>query len=297
MDRLDDLTAYLAILDAGSLAAAGRKLRRSPPAMTRSLAALEEHVGVRLIERNTRRLTPTEAGRRLAVHARRMLAEYDEAVRELAAGPIRGLLRVTAPRVFGRRHVAPIVASFLDANPEIRVEFILNDRTLNLIAEGLDVAVRIGRLADSSLIARRVGEVRRLLVASPSYLAGRGTPRTPSDLSKHNVIFGAARPLEWRFRNAGRDQVVRLTPRLIVNDVDAMLLAVRAGRGIGRPLSYQVADDLASHALVRVLQEFEPPALPVHLLVPSTRHLATKVRAFLDHATRRLATLSVIRGW
>ena len=297
MDRLDELTAYLAILDAGSLAAAGRKLRRSPPAMTRSLAALEEHVGVRLIERNTRRLTPTEAGRRLAVHARRMLAEYDEAVGELAAGPVRGLLRVTAPRVFGRRHVTPIVASFLDANPGIRVELILNDRAVNLIEEGMDVAVRIGKLGDSSLVARRVGEVRRLLVAAPSYLAGRSTPRTPSDLTQHDLIFGAGRPLEWRFRNAGRDQVVRLTPRLMVNDVDAMLLAVRAGRGIGQPLSYQVADDLASHALVRVLQEFEPPALPVHLVVPSTRHLATKVRAFLDHAARRLATLSVIREW
>src|SRR6266849_1714677 len=297
MDRLDDLTAYLAILDAGSLAAAGRKLRRSPPAMTRSLAALEEHVGVRLIERNTRRLTPTEAGRRLAEHARRMLAEYDEAVRELAAGPVRGVLRVTAPRVFGRRHVTPIVASFLDANPGIRVELVLNDRTLNLIEEGLDVAVRIGRLADSSLVARRVGEVRRLLVASPSYLAGRDAPRTPSDLAKHDVIFGAGRPLEWRVRNAGRDQVVRLTPRLMVNDVDAMLLAVRTGRGIGRPLSYQVAEDLAAHALIRILPEFDPPALPVQLVVPSTRHLATKVRAFLDHAARRLATLSVIRGW
>src|SRR5229473_5816502 len=259
MDRLDELTALVAILEAGSLAAAGRKLRRSPPAMTRLLASLEERLGARLIERTSRRLTATEAGRRLGEQARQVLAGYGDAMRETAAGEVRGELRVTAPLVFGRRHVTPIVASFLEAYPDTRVELVLNDRSLNFIEEGLDLAVRIGRLADSSLVARRVGEVRRLLVASPAYLARRGAPRTPSDLTKHDVIFGAGRPLEWRFRNAGRDQVVRLTPRLMVNDVDAMLLAVRTGRGIGRPLSYQVAEDLAAHALIRILPEFEPP--------------------------------------
>jgi DNA-binding transcriptional LysR family regulator len=170
---------------------------------------------------------------------------------------------------------------------------------LDLIEEGLDVAVRIGRLGDSSLIARRVGEVRRLLVASPGYLASRGTPRTPSDLAKHDVIFTSSRPgpLEWRFRRGGRDQVLRLKPRLVVNEVDAMLIAVRAGRGTGRPLSYQVADDLASHSLVRLLAEYEPPPLPVQLVTPSAQHLAPRVRAFLDHAARSFATLDVIRGW
>lgn len=298
MDRLDELTALVAILDTGSLAAAGRKLRRSPPAMTRLLAALEQRAGVRLIERTSRRLRPTEAGRRLASQAAPLLGGYEDALRETAAVPVRGVLRVTAPLVFGRRHVTPIVASFLDAFPELRVELVLDDRGLDLIEQGLDVGVRIGRLGDSSLVARKVGHVRRLVVASPAYLAARGTPRTPAELANHDVIFTSnlARTLEWRFRRAGRDHPVRLTPRLIVNEVESMLIAVRAGRGIGRPLSYQVADDLASRTLLRLLPEFEPPPLPVQLVVPSARHLAPKVRAFLDHAGSTLLTLGVLRG-
>src|SRR5207253_2543108 len=218
-----------------------------------------------------RRLGHTDAGRRRAEQAREVLSRYDGAVRETGAAEVRGELRVTAPLVFGRRHVTPIVATFLDAHPGMRVELLLDDRPLNLIEEGLEVAFRIGRLGDSSLIARRVGEVRRLLVASPGYLASRGTPRTPSDLAKHDVIFTSTRPgpLEWRFRRKGREKVHRLKPRLVVNEVDAMLIAVRAGCGIGRPLSYQVADDLASHSLVRLLPEYEPPPLPVQLVTTS----------------------------
>jgi DNA-binding transcriptional LysR family regulator len=298
MDRLDELAIFVAIVDEGSLAAAGRKLRRSPPAVTRALAALEERVAARLLERTTRRSRPTEAGRRLAEHARLVLAGYGDAVGEVAAASVRGVLRVTAPLVFGRRHVTPIVASFLDAYPGVRVELVLSDRNLDLVGDGLDVALRIGALADSSLVARRVGEVRRLLVASPSYLAGRAPLRSPGDLVRHDVVFTATRPgpLEWRFGDDAHRRAVRLVPRLIVNEVDATLLAVRAGRGIGRALSYQVADDLASGALVRLLPELEPPALPVQLVVPSARHLSPKARSFLDHAARALATLGVIRG-
>jgi len=297
VDRLDELAIFVAIVDEGSLAAAGRKLRRSPPAVTRALAALEERVAARLLERTTRRSRPTEAGRRLVEHARAVLAGYGDAVREVGAGPVRGLLRVTAPVVFGRRHIAPIVASFLDAHPGVRVELVLGDRNLDLIGDGLDVALRIGPLADSSLVARRVGEVRRVLVASPSYLAVRPAPRGLDDLARHDVVFTATRPgpLEWRFGGAARRSVVRLVPRLLVNDVEATLLAARAGRGIARALSYQVADDLASGALVRLLPEREPPALPVQLVVPSARHLAAKSRSFVDHAARALAALGVIR--
>ncbi|HMG57297.1 MAG TPA: LysR family transcriptional regulator, partial [Kofleriaceae bacterium] len=229
MDRLDELAIFVAIVDEGSLAAAGRKLRRSPPAVTRALAALEERVGARLVERTTRRSRPTEAGRRLAEHARQVLAGYGDAVGEVAAGPVRGVLRVTAPLVFGRRHVTPIVASFLDAYPGVRVDLVLSDRNLDLVGDGLDVALRIGQLADSGLVARRVGEVRRMLVASPSYLAGRAAVRAPRDLVRHDVVFTATRPgpVEWRFGGAAHARVVRLVPRLIVNEVDAALLAVR----------------------------------------------------------------------
>ena len=297
VDRLDELAIFVAILDEGSLAGAGRKLRRSPPAVTRALAALEERVGARLLERTTRRRRPTEAGRRLADQARQVLTGYGDAVREVAAAAVRGVLRVTAPMVFGRRHVTPIVASYLDAFPGVRVELVLDDRNLDLIEHGLDVALRIGRLADSSLVVRRVGEVRRVLVASPSYLAGRAPLRAPRDLAQHDVVFTASRPgpLEWRFAGAPRDRLVRLAPRLIVNEVDAALLAVRAGRGIGRALSYQVAEDLASRVLVRLLPEREPPPSPVQLVVPAGRALAPKTRSFVDHAARALATLAVIR--
>jgi len=297
VDRLDELAIFVAILDEGSLAGAGRKLRRSPPAVTRALAALEERVGARLLERTTRRRRPTEAGRRLADQARQVLTGYGDAVREVAAAAVRGVLRVTASMVFGRRHVTPIVASYLDAFPGVRVELVLDDRNLDLIEHGLDVALRIGRLADSSLVVRRVGEVRRVLVASPSYLAGRAPLRAPRDLAQHDVVFTASRPgpLEWRFAGAPRDRLVRLAPRLIVNEVDAALLAVRAGRGIGRALSYQVAEDLASRVLVRLLPEREPPPSPVQLVVPAGRALAPKTRSFVDHAARALATLAVIR--
>lgn len=303
MDRLDELTVLVAVLDAGSLAAAARRLRRSAPAVTRALAALEGRVGARLVERTTRRLAPTEAGRRLAEQARAVLAGYVEAVREAGETPLRGVVRVTAPVAFGRWHVMPLVASFLDAQPAVRVELVLADRNLDLIEEELDAAVRIGRLTDSSLVARQVGEVRRVLVASPAYLAARGgPPRTPDDLAGHEAIFstgGRPGPVEWRFRS-GRDgargRVVRLAPRLLVSEAEAGLVAARMGRGIAAALSYQVADDLAAGTLVRLLPDHEPPALPVQLVTSEgARYMAPSVRAFLDYAAQYLAALETIR--
>ena len=299
MDRLDELAVLAAILDAGSLAGAARRLRRSPPAVTRTLATLEERVGMRLVQRSTRQLTPTEAGRRLATHARQLLADYDQAVdrlKENRQAPIHGLLRVTAPSLFGRMHIAPLVFGFLDTHPGMRVDLVLTNRDLDLIEEGIDVAVRIGPLARTGLIARRVGHVRRVLSASPDYIARRGRPRTPRDLVKHDIVHNWTRPspVEWRFRSSGRDMVVRPTPRFMTTEVDALMVAIRAGRGIGRTLSYQVADDHASGALVRLLREFEGPALPIHLVVSSARHMPRSVRAFLEHATPALDALRVI---
>jgi DNA-binding transcriptional LysR family regulator len=294
MDRLDELALLVAVIDDGTLAGAGRRLRRSPPAVSRMLTALEERVGIRLVERTTRRLSPTEAGLNLAERARTLLAEYDAATNAAASATVRGLLRVTAPVQFGRLHVASVVASFLDAYPALAIELMLHDRHLDLIEEGLDVAVRIGALTDSGLLSRRVGEVTRLLVASPAYLARRGTPRTPAELTAHDTIFGSSRAgaPEWRF---GRG-AVRLTPRLLVNEVEAQLIAIRAGRGIARLLSYQVAEDLAAGTLIRLLPSTEPPALPVQLVARGGSHMAPKVRMFLDHATEQLRRLPVISG-
>ncbi len=297
MDRLDELTVLVAVLEAGSLAAASRRLRRSPPSVTRALAALEDRVGARLVERTTRRLTATEAGRTLAEQARAVLAGYADAVRDANEATLRGIVRVTAPVVFGRRHVTPLAIAFMDAHSAVAVDLVLADRNLDLIEEGLDAAVRIGALADSSLVARRVGEVRRVLVASPDYLAARGTPRTLSDLACHDAIFSSGRPVpvEWRFKEGARGRVVRLAPRLLVNEVEAALVGARMGRGIAMALSYQVADDLAAGVLVRLLPWHEPPPLPVQLVVPGGRHMAPRVRAFLDHAAQYLRTLEVIR--
>jgi DNA-binding transcriptional LysR family regulator len=298
MDRLDELTVLVAVLDGGSLAAAARRLRRSPAAITRALAALEERAGARLIERTTRRLRATEAGQVLAGQARAILATYGEAMREPGETKhLRGTLRVTAPLLFGRRHITPIVGGFLDAHPDLRVDLVLADRNLDLMEDEIDVAVRIGRLADSSMVARKVGEVRRMLVASPAYLAAHGTPRAPGDLAGHQVIFTSARPgpLEWRLRQAGRDIPVRLAPRLIVNEVEATLMAARDGRGVAWALSYQVADDLDAGSLVRLLPHNEPAPYPVHLVVPGGRHMPPRARLFLDHAAPLLARLDVLR--
>jgi DNA-binding transcriptional LysR family regulator len=297
MDRLDELHVFIAILDAGSMASAARKLGRSPAAVTRILATLETRAGARLFERSTRRLTPTETGLRLAEQARRLLADYDAALQPPGAGTPRGLLRLTAPTAFGRRHVAPVVTRFLALHPDIQVDLTLSDRNVDLIEEGIDAALRIGALANLSLVARRLGEVRRVTVASPGYLDRRGTPLVPADLAGHELIMSTAvRTLaEWRFRADGREHVVRYSPRLRMNDVEAMLGAARDGFGIARALSYQVEPDLRTGVLRRLLVDYEPEPAPVHLVMRSSRHMAPRLRAFVDFAVQEFAALDVIR--
>jgi DNA-binding transcriptional LysR family regulator len=298
MDRLDELAVLLAVLDTGSLAAAGRNLRRSPPAVTRTIAALEQRVGTRLLERTTRRLAPTDAGMALAAHARSMLDLYAEAMQVPAQAALHGTLRITAPVVFGRRHVTPCVVAFQGTHPNVRVELELADRNLDLVQDGLDVAVRIGALADSSLTARRVGAVHRVLVASPAYLAAHGTPLRPADLDRHATIVSISRGglLEWRFQDHGRERVVRLTPRLLVNDIEAMLLAARTGHGVARALSYQVEDELAAGFLVRLLADFEPAPVPIHLVFSGGLMVRPNVRGFVEFAVAYLAGLEVVRS-
>jgi len=290
MDRLDELTVFLVILDVGSLAGAARHLRRSPPAATRTPGEPGGEAFARLVERTTRALAPTEDGRRLAEQAQRLLADYAEAMRSAGSEQApRGLLHVMAPVMFGQLHVAPVVTDFLAAHPAVRVDLMLSDRNLDLVEEGLDVAVRIGALADSGLVVRRVGEMRRVLVASPDYLAARGTPAAPAELARHDAVFTASRPrpLEWRFRGGAKEHVIRLSPRLVVSHVEAALAAALAGKGVTVALSYQVDAELRA----------------VQLVVPSARHMPARVRLFLDHAVARLSRLEVIRpgaverGW
>jgi DNA-binding transcriptional LysR family regulator len=296
MDRLDELTVFVAILDAGSLSVAARQLRRSPPAVTRALARLEARIGARLIERTTRRLAPTETGRRLAADARRALAAYHDALRPDSDAAPHGLLRITAPLIFGRRHVTPVVASFLAAYPAMQADLVLADGNLDLLEEQLDVALRIGPPADTGPPPHRLGEVRRVVVASPAYLLAHGEPSVPADLAHHLVVHVANRPTpaEWRFRTGGRERVVRLAPRLTVNEIEAALVAVRAAHGIARVLSYQISEALAAGELVRLLRGYEPPALPVNLVAASAEPPA-RVRAFLEHAIPVLSGLPVMR--
>jgi DNA-binding transcriptional LysR family regulator len=225
-----------------------------------------------------------------------LLDLYAEAIQAPAQAALRGTLRITAPVVFGRRHVTPCVLAFQAAHPDLTVELTLADRNLDLVEEGLDVAVRIGALTGQALTARRIGSVGRVLVASPDYLATHGTPSTPADLAGHATIVAFSRGglLEWRFRDGGRMRVVRLAPRLLVNDIDAMLLAARSGFGLARALSYQVVDELAAGSLVRLMAEFEPAGEPVHLVFPGGSLVRAGVRGFVAFAARYLAGLAVI---
>lgn len=296
MDRLDELDIFVAVLQYGSLAEAARKTQRSAPAITRAIASLEQRFGARLVERTTRRLAATEAGARLAERAQILIGHYQEALLDTAETQLSGLLRITAPVQFGRKHIAPLVMEFLTQYPDMQIEMQLNDRNLDLIDEGLDLAIRIGHLNDSSKVARKVGEVTRILVASPDYVAKYGEPHAPGELVQHQTIFGTLRTPrnEWRFGPKEEGLRVRLAPRLMFNEVESQLLAVRAGHGIARLLSYQVAEDLAAGTMVRLLPGQEPLPMPVQLVAQKVERMPRKVRTFWDFACEKLWQLPQI---
>lgn len=292
MDRLRDLEVFVAVADAGSLAGAGARLRLSPPAVTRAIAALERRLGGRLFNRTTRSLAITDMGRRFLAHARRLLADLELAEKEAvgeAATP-QGALTITAPVTFGRLILTPTVGAFLDTQPLVTVSMLLLDRVANLIEEGIDLAVRIGALPSSALMARKVGSVRRILVASPGYLARHGAPARPAELRPHALVAftGLMQNREWRFVDGKKSGGVAIAPRLEVNDAMAAIAAAEAGDGITITLSYMVADKIRAGQLVPVLEEFAPPPVPVHLVYPESRLIAPKLRAFVDFATLHL---------
>ncbi len=294
MDRFHLMTVFVAVVDAGGLAGAGRKLAMSPPAVTRAMAELEASVGARLLTRTTRVVRVTEAGARYVEDCRRILAEVEMAA-ESAAGvhaEPRGRLTITAPMLFGRMHVTPIVTEYLSRYPHTSAACWFLDRVVNIVEEGADVAVRIGELPDSSLQAVQVGSVRRMVCASPAYLAQHGTPREPRDLAAHTLISAnAVTPMpEWRLveQRTGEARNVRTAPRLLTTTNDSAIAAAASGFGLTRVMSYQVADELASGALQVVLQDYEPEPAPVHVVHREGRHASEKVRSFLDLAIARL---------
>ena len=292
MDRLHLINVFVAVVDVGGFAGAARKLGISPPAVTRAIGELEAHLGARLLTRTTRVVRVTEAGARYGEDCRRILAELaeaDESVSGLHGAP-RGRLTITAPVLFGALHVTPVVTEFLQRYPEVTAACWFLDRVVNLTDEGVDVAVRIGELPDSSLQAVRVGSVRRVICAAPSYLEAHGEPQQPEDLLSHTLISAnAVTPApEWRFKVDGETRSVRVLPRLLTTTNDSAIEAALGGFGLSRLMSYQVDELVRSGRLRRVLERFELAPLPVHLVHREGRHASHKARAFIDLALERL---------
>jgi DNA-binding transcriptional LysR family regulator len=291
MDRLRAMIAFVAVAEAEGFAAAAKRVGMSPPAITRAVAALEEHLGTRLFKRTTRVVRLSQAGVRFLADCKRILAEIEEAEASAAgahAAP-HGSVAMTAPAMFGRLFVAPLVTDFLAQHPQMRVSLLLVDRVVDLIEEGLDVAVRIAHLPDSSLTAIRVGSMRRVLCAAPAYLAQHGVPKEPGDLADLEAIyFSFAQQQQWTFRVNGRPRVVRPPAHLVANTAEVAVTAAVAGRGIARLLSYQVEREVRSGALQIVLREFEPPPIPVHVVHAEGRRAPARTRAFVDFAVGRL---------
>jgi DNA-binding transcriptional LysR family regulator len=299
MDRLQAMSTFVAVVDSGGFAGAARKLNLSPSVVTRAVAELEERLGLRLLIRTTRVVRVTDAGARFAEDCRRILADIEEA-ETVAAGTHaapRGTLTLTAPVLFGQLFVTPLLVRYLQQYPEVDAQCLFLDRVVHLVEEGIDVAVRIGELPDSSLQAVRVGRVRRVLVASPAYLQAHGVPQRPQDLAGHAIASaaGVSPVSEWRFNDAGSPLVQRLQPRMRTTTNDSAIAAAVAGLGITRLLSYQVADRVRSGALQLILEDFESAPLPVHVVHHEGRRVTRKVRAFVDLAVEALRADPALR--
>jgi DNA-binding transcriptional LysR family regulator len=291
VDQFAAMRLFVRVAEAGSFTAAA-KIHATPLAtVSRQIAVLERRLGLPLFRRAARRLVLTEAGQAYLSGARRILGEVAELDASLAgqnASP-QGLLAVTAPVAFGRLHVIPIVTEYLAANPHVRIRLLLLDRVVNLVEEGLDLAIRFGP-PDESLVARPFGEQRSVVCASPDYLARRGAPDTPADLAAHDIVaFASVDEPVWRF--AG-NVAMRLAPRLVVNTAEAALDAAMLGVGIVRVMSYQASAGLHAGRLVRILEPYEPAPLPGHLVCPGGRHVPARLRSFVDAVLPRLRALA-----
>lgn len=292
IDQFHLMRVFAAVAEEGGFAAASRKLDLSPAAVTRAIVALEEQLGARLLQRTTRNVRFTDAGRRYYDDVRAILksvAEANEAVSDTNAVP-RGTLTITASVMFGRMFVMPSVIDYMQRYPQVKVVAHLVDRVTNLVDEGMDVAIRIGHLPDSGLRAIKVGEVRRVLCASPAYIKKFGTPKSPTDLIQYSIISSSAvsSHLEWRFKSDGDSLSIQVDPRLIVTSNDAALSAATSGLGIARLLSYQVWNEIKQDTLHMVLEDFEEEPWPVHVVHREDKLGSSKVRTFIDHVVDNL---------
>ena len=292
MDRLHLINVFVAVVDTQGFAGAARKLNLSPPAVTRAINELETYLGVRLLNRTTRIVKVTEAGARYAEDCRGVLSHLSEADESASGlhGTPRGRLTITAPVGFGAIYVTPIVTEYLARYPEVTASCWFMDRVVNMLDEGVDVGVRIGELPDSSMQAIRVGRMRLLICATPAYLAEHGEPKSPEDLAEHMIIAasGATLTSEWRMSSQGTPSVIKIRPRLITTTSDTAIAAALTGFGLTNVLAYKVTKHLREGRLRAVLSDFEPPALPVHVLHREGRHATQKARRFIDLAVERL---------
>jgi DNA-binding transcriptional LysR family regulator len=291
MNRTDSLTLFVKAVDRGSLSGAARALGLSLPSVSRRLTALEERIGTRLLVRTTRSLALTEAGRLYYEHAKRMLADLDEVEANLFADATvpAGKVGVWAPTLFGRVFVVPLLARFLADNPRVSMEVTLLDRAFNLVEEGIDLAIRIGPLRDSSLIVRTLGRLSWVVSAAPAYLTRRGEPASPADLAGHDCLVFSQPGYEWRFRKDGRTVDLQVPARMRSNALDVVVEAAAAGAGIVYAPAWQVRDHVAAGRLKVVLRDHEVPPLPINAVLSHTRLLSAKVRTLLDFLARELA--------
>ncbi|MET4733142.1 DNA-binding transcriptional LysR family regulator [Thalassospira sp. MBR-102] len=291
MDRFQAMRIFVRVVEAQSFAAAARELGSSPPAVTRAVAFLEDITGARLLTRTTRSVSLTEPGAHYYDDCKRLLGDLEEA--EAAAGGAyarpSGTLTITAPVLFGQMYVFPVMTEFLDQYPEMRGRVLLFDRIVNIVEEGIDLALRIGHMADTSMSAIKVGTVRRIICGSPDYFDRHGRPQVPADIGMHRVVAstGSSAPLDWQF---GGDQKTSLSvsARLQTNSIEAARKAAIDGWGLVRLLSYQAIPSIEAGSLEVVLRDYEPEPIPIHIVHPEGRHAPAKVRAFIDLAVDRL---------
>lgn len=292
-DRFQELALFIRVAETGSFSRAGREIGMAQPTVSRMIGALEARLGVKLLLRTTRKVTPTEAGAALLERGRAALSELDDAESAArGASGLSGVLRVATPVTFGARAIAPRLGAFLDAHPALRVELLMADRRVDLLDEGVDLAIRLGPLDDSSFITRRLASAARFLVASPAYLARRGAPRTPAELQQHDIV--SARPPGseiWTLRDAqGGETSIKLTARLVVTSTEGLVAAAVAGLGIAMTSAFACRIELGRGELARVLVGHSPGTVDVHAILPSGRTPPAKARAFLDHVQLGLTT-------
>lgn len=295
LDLLAGMAVFARVVESGGISAAARVMGLSKSAVSKQLSALEDRLGTRLLQRTTRRMSLTEAGAGFLEHCRRVVAEAEAAESAIGAlqGEPRGVLRVNAPMTFGTMHLAAVIPDFMARYPQVSVDMVLNDRMVDLLDEGYDVAVRIGRLADSSLVARKLAPARRLMVAAPSYLDRRGRPAALAELAEHDVLSYSyvSAADEWRFDGPAGEENVRANSRLRANNGEILLAACLAGSGIAALPTFISGPSLRAGSLVRVLPHLERTDFAIHAVWPTARHLSAKVRAFVDFLAARFGPI------